>query len=111
MAVSRLHLHLHLNCIASGWHCPGLQEPEAGEGGGGDLAEARYPDRAGSSQGEVSPGSWEILPYSAGQPWFPKASLARLLPSRAAFPAVKSQGVLFAAGGSRSALPKQMCKI
>lgn len=88
MVVSRLFLttsELH-----SEWHCLGLQEPEPGEGERGNLAGMHLPDRAGSS--------W----------WCLKANLTGVLLSQAAFPAWKSQEVLSAAGGSRSALPKQL---
>lgn len=37
VVVSRLHLWLHLNCIASAWHCPGLQEPKAEEAERGGI--------------------------------------------------------------------------
>lgn len=47
-------------------------------------------------------GSWEVLLWSL------KANLTGVLLSLAVCPARKSQEVLSAAGGSRSALPKQM---
>lgn len=57
------------------------------------------PDRVGAA------GSWEVLPWSL------KANLTEVLLFQAAFPARKTQGVLSAAVGSRSALPKQTCGI
>lgn len=74
---------------------PWSADPEPEEGERGNLAGMHLPDRVGAA------GSWEVLP------WSPKANLTEVLLFQAAFPARKTQGVLSAAAGSRSALPKQ----